>query len=497
MSYSQLQQHFVKISHLNHLSAICDWDQAAMMPSGGNEARAAAMAELSVLIHQRSTAPQLGDWIAAAEQENLSAGERASLAAIKRKWQQANLLPEALVQAQSLAKSTCEHAWRSQRQANDWAGFKSNLAKVIELAREEAQIRAAATGLSGYDAMLDIYEPGMSSAQLDSLFGEVIQWIPGLIQQVEEKQKSRRITQPQGPFPIAQQKALGLEVMQLLGFDFEHGRLDVSTHPFCGGVPSDVRITTRYNEADFMSALMGVIHETGHARYEQNLPLQWANLPVGEARSMGVHESQSLFFEMQLARSREFSGLIAPLAAKAFAREGDAAFSADNIYAYNTRMKRGFIRVEADEITYPAHVILRYEIERGLVEGTIAVDDIPELWNQKMQQYLGLSTDGNYRDGCMQDIHWPMGALGYFPSYTLGAIYAAQEFAAAKRSIAGLSEKIAAGDLSELFNWLRTNIWSQASLHSTDELMIKATGEPLNAAHFKAHLESRYLGNCY
>ena len=494
MSYCQLQQHFVKISHLNHLSAICDWDQAAMMPSGGNEARAAAMAELSVLIHQRSTAPQLGDWIAAAEQENLNPGERASLVAIKRKWLQANVLPEDLVQAQSLAKSTCEHAWRSQRKANDWAGFKTNLAKVIELTREEAQIRAQATGLSRYDAMLDIYEPGMNSAALDKLFGEVISWLPGLIQQVEDQQKSRALLPLQGPFPVEQQKALGLEVMKLLGFDFDHGRLDVSTHPFCGGVPSDVRITTRYDQADFMSALMGVIHETGHARYEQNLPALWANLPVGEARSMGVHESQSLFFEMQLARSREFSELIAPLAAKAFARTSDPAFSAANICAYNTRMKRGFIRVDADEVTYPAHVILRYEIERGLVEGSIAVEDIPELWNQKMQQYLGLNTEGNYRDGCMQDIHWPMGALGYFPSYTLGAIYAAQEFAAAKRSIAGLSEKIAAGDLSELFNWLRTNIWSQASLHSTDELMIKATGEPLNAAHFKAHLQKRYLG---
>jgi len=493
MSYSQLQQHFVKISHLNHLSAICSWDQAAMMPSGGNEARAAAMAELSVLIHQRTCAPQLGDWIAAAEQESLNPEERTSLAAIKRKWLQANLLPEDLVQAQSLAKSTCEHAWRSQRKANDWAGFKPNLARVLELAREEAQIRAQATGLSGYDAMLDLYEPGMSSAQLDNLFGAVIQWLPELIQQVEERQKSRAILTPQGPFAIEQQKALGLEVMQLLGFDFEHGRLDVSTHPFCGGVPSDVRLTTRYNEGDFMSALLGVIHETGHARYEQNLPAQWAGLPVGEARSMGVHESQSLFFEMQLARSREFSELIAPLAAKAFQRVGDKAFSAENMCAYNTRMKRGFIRVDADEITYPAHIILRYEIERGLVEGTITVDDVPELWNQKMQQYLGLSTEGNYRDGCMQDIHWPIGAFGYFPSYTLGAIYAAQEFAAAKRSIHNLSEKIARGELTELFNWLRTNIWSQASLHATDELMINATGEPLNAAHFKAHLQARYL----
>ena len=493
MSYQQLHQHFLKISHFNHLDAICSWDQAAVMPDGGNEARGAAMAELSVLIHQLTTAPQLADWIAAAETENLAAQERVSLAAIKRRWQQANQLPEDLVMAQSLANSTCEHAWREQRKNNDWQGFKTNLAKVVELAREEASIRAAGTSLSRYDAMLDLYEPGMNTNALDELFGEVKTWLPEFIQRAAEIQASQNLMVPQGPFAIEQQKELGLAAMQLLGFDFNHGRLDVSAHPFCGGVPSDVRITTRYDESDFMKALFGVIHETGHARYEQNLPAQWAGLPVGEARSMGVHESQSLFFEMQLARSPELTQLLAPLAAKILGREQDPAFSAANLYALNTRMKRDFIRVDADELTYPAHVILRYEIERALIEGDIEVDDIPALWNEKMQAYLGLSTEGNYRNGCMQDIHWAGGSFGYFPSYTLGAMYAAQEFAAAERAIPQLRQNIAAGNLSELFQWLKTNIWSQASLLSTDDLMIAATGEPLNARCFKAHLERRYL----
>lgn len=493
MSYQQLQQHFLKISRFNHLDAICSWDQAAVMPDGGNDARGEAMAELSVLIHQLTTAPHLGDWIAAAETESLNAQETASLAAIKRRWQQANQLPEELVMAQSLANSTCEHAWREQRKNNDWDGFKTNLARVVELAREEAAIRAAGTSLSRYDALLDIYEPGMNSATLDALFGEVKTWLPEFIQRAADIQARKTLIIPQGPFAIAQQKELGLAAMQLLGFDFNHGRLDVSAHPFCGGVPSDVRITTRYDETDFMKALFGVIHETGHARYEQNLPVQWAGLPVGEARSMGVHESQSLFFEMQLARSPEFTKLLAPLAANLLGREQDPAFSEANLYAVNTRMKRDFIRVDADELTYPAHVILRYEIERALIEGAIEVDDIPALWNEKMQAYLGLSTEGNYRNGCMQDIHWAGGSFGYFPSYTLGAMYAAQEFAAAERTIPLLREKIAAGNLSELFQWLKTNIWSQASLLSTDELMIAATGEPLNARYFKAHLERRYL----
>ncbi|MDR7090550.1 carboxypeptidase M32 [Cellvibrio fibrivorans] len=493
MSYQQLHQHFLKISHFNHLDAICSWDQAAVMPDGGNDARGAAMAELSVLIHQLTTAPQLVDWIAAAETETLDAQQTVSLTAIKRRWQQANQLPEDLVMAQSLANSTCEHAWREQRKNNDWQGFKTNLAKVVELAREEAKIRAAGTSLSRYDAMLDLYEPGMNCEKLDVLFGEVKTWLPEFIQRAADIQARKTFIMPQGPFAIAQQKELGMAVMQLLGFDFTHGRLDVSAHPFCGGVPTDVRITTRYDESDFMKALFGVIHETGHARYEQNLPTQWAGLPVGEARSMGVHESQSLFFEMQLARSPEFTKLLVPMAAKLLGREQDVAFTEANLYAVNTRMKRDFIRVDADELTYPAHVILRYEIERALIEGDIEIDDIPALWNEKMQAYLGLSTEGNYRNGCMQDIHWAGGSFGYFPSYTLGAMYAAQEFAAADRAIPQLREKIAAGNLSELFQWLKDNIWAKGSLLSTDELMTAATGEPLNARYFKAHLERRYL----
>lgn len=491
--YQKLQDHFRKLSRFAHLDAICGWDQAAMMPAGGNQARGEAMAELAVLMHELATAPQLADWFAAAGQEHLTAAQTISLQAMERHWRQATVLPARLVEAKSLAASRCEHAWREQRKNNDWQGFLPNLSEVVKLAREEAAVRAAHTGLSPYDALLDLYEPGMTSAQLDDLFRDVKAWLPQLIRDVDEKQKERPYLVPQGPFAIEKQKALGLDAMKLLGFDFSHGRLDVSTHPFCGGVPTDVRITTRYNEADFMTALLGVIHETGHACYEQNLPPDWAGLPVGEARSMGVHESQSLFFEMQLARSAEFTHQLAPMAATVFARENDPAFSVENIYRFNTRMKRGYIRVDSDEVTYPAHVILRYEIERPLIEGELEVADIPAVWNEKMQTYLGLSTQDNFRDGCMQDIHWTGGAFGYFPSYTLGAMYAAQLFAAAERSIPQLREKIRRGELGELFTWLRNEIWQKASTLSTGDLIRSATGEALNPTYFQAHLRRRYL----
>jgi carboxypeptidase Taq len=296
---------------------------------------------------------------------------------------------------------------------------------------------------------------------------------------------------PVGPFPVAAQRALNAEVMTLLGFDFEAGRLDESTHPFSGGVPEDVRLTTRYSDGDFARSLLGTIHETGHARYEQNLPREWLGQPVGSARSYGIHESQSLSFEMQLARSRAFTGLLAPLLKKYF---GDQpAFEPDNLYLLWTRVRPGYIRVDADEVTYPAHVILRYEIERALVEGAIEPDDIPALWDDKMQTLLGLDTRGNCKDGCLQDVHWTEGAFGYFPSYTLGAMYAAQWFAAIRRAVPDLDARIAAGELNPVFDWMRANIWSQASLWETPELVRRASGEALNPQYFRRHLETRYL----
>ncbi|WP_461538609.1 carboxypeptidase M32 [Spongorhabdus nitratireducens] len=488
----KLIDHSRKVSRFEHLDAICSWDAAAVMPAGGNEARSEAMAELSVHLHHLKTQPQLADWFAEAEAEDLNLQDKAVLRELKRDWQQANVLPESLVEAKSLAGSKCEHAWRTQRGENDWAGFEKNWAEVVKLAREEAQIRAEATGLSPYDAMLDVFEPGTSSASLDSLFTDVKSWLPELIDQVIEKQQAEALITPAGKFEAARQKALGLDVMKLLKFDFEHGRLDESMHPFCGGVPTDVRITTRYDENEFVQSLMGIVHETGHARYEQGLPKALAGVSAGQARSMGIHESQSLFFEMQLGRGEAFIEHLAQLAGKHFEGHDPQLFAQDNLLKLYTRVKKDFIRVDADELTYPAHVILRYEIERDLINGKISHTDVPELWNQKMQDYLGLSTQGNFKDGCMQDIHWTDGAFGYFPSYTLGAMYAAQFMAAMKKTV-DVDATVRSGDLSPIFGWLESNIWSKGSLLETDELVKQATGETLNASFFKEHLKSRYL----
>ncbi|MEO7008851.1 MAG: carboxypeptidase M32, partial [Caldimonas sp.] len=429
---------------------------------------------------------------AAADGEALDEAERANLREMRREWRRSNALPEALVEASTLAGLRCEHAWRTQRPAHDWAGFLENFRPVLRLAREESKYLADAFGLAPYDALLDQYEPGMTSAVVDRLFGDLQAWLPDLLRRVRERQAGVACVRADGPFAKAQQRALSREVMKLLGFDFAAGRLDESAHPFSGGVPEDTRLTTRYREADFLQALMSTIHETGHARYEQNLPRARLGQPIARARSMGIHESQSLAFEMQLARSRAFAGLLAPRIAAQFG--ASPAFEPDNLHCLITRVVPGPIRVDADELTYPAHVILRYGIERRLIAGEVEAEDIPALWDAGMQALLGIGTRGDYRDGCMQDVHWSAGLFGYFPCYTLGAMYAAQWFAAMRGAMPDIDERIARGDLDAVFDWLRTNIWLHGSRWTTDELATRASGSALDPAHFRRHLEARYLG---
>jgi carboxypeptidase Taq len=490
-AYDTLAGTWTRLHRFDHLQALAGWDQAANMPPKGNEARAAALSEMAALMHRLRTDPALAEQLQRAEQEPLSELQRANLREMRREWRASNALPESLVTRQQMATSRCEHAWRQQRPANDWAGFLPNLKDVLALAREEAELLSQQTGVSRYEALMDRFEPGMTTAQVDRVFGDVRQWLPGLIRQVRDKQAQEPLIDPVGPFAVAAQRALCDQVMRLLGFDFEAGRLDVSTHPFCGGVPEDVRMTTRFRDDDFLGSLMGTVHETGHGRYEQNLPRDLLGQPVARARSMALHESQSLSFEMQLGSHPGFVNRLAPLVQAAFGTQ--PAFAPENLHRLLTRVKPGFIRVDADEVTYPAHIILRYEIERPLIEGEIEAKDVPALWDQKMMELLGVDTRGNFKDGPMQDVHWPESLFGYFPCYSLGAMYSAQWFAAMRRAMPDLDTRIGSGDLGAVFDWLRDNIWTQASRWTTDELALRASGEVLNPAHFKAHLQTRYL----
>ena len=499
-AYSALEEHHRRIAHLSHAEAMLSWDEATMMPSGGGDARADALASLRGAIHERSTEPRLGELFAKAESQTgaLDEWQIANLREMKRLFSRATAVPQELVEKSSRAETRSGQAWRALRAKNDWQSFRPFLEEVVAIKRDVAAVLADKLGLEPYDALLDGYEPGASSVECERLFARLREFLPGFVEKVMDRQRSEVVHVPVGPFSMERQRWLGAELMKRLGFDFSRGRLDVSHHPFCGGVPQDVRITTRYHSEDFSRSLMGVIHETGHAKYEQNLPARFIDQPVGMARGMAVHESQSLLHEMQLSRGRAFLALAAPLVREAFpeaAARQPAAFTPENLGRLATRVRPSFIRVDADEATYPCHVIVRFEIEKPLVERKLDVKDIPDAWDAGMKRLLGLSTAGNYADGCMQDIHWPEGAIGYFPTYTLGALVAAQLFSAARRAVADFDARVERGEFGALDSWLRENVWAMGSRYETNELVRRATGEPLGTAAFEAHLARRYLPN--
>lgn len=500
MSYAALEAHEKRLYQLLHAEAMLSWDEATMMPVEGGEARAQCLSTLRGVMHAAATAPGLAELFVRAEDElaenSLELWQAANLREMKRDWVRKSALPQDLVEASSLAKSRSEQAWRQLRLQNDWKTFRPLLEEVVSLERQVAQALSERLGLDPYDALVDGYEPGMKSAQIAPLFTELEAFLPGFTEQVLEKQAREEPTPLAGSFAVERQKWLARELMQRAGFDFKRGRLDASHHPFCGGVPEDVRITTRYDPASFLSALMGVMHETGHAKYEQNLPRRWVSQPVGRARGMAVHESQSLLLEMQVCRSRQFLQLATPLFREAFPdamATNSAALELENLYRVQTRVHPGRIRVDADEVTYPCHVIFRFEIERGLILGKLSVSDIPEVWNLRMQELLGIRTEGDFANGCLQDVHWPAGLFGYFPSYTLGALIAAQLFQAAQRDVPLLLHGVAQGDFVPLDRWLNQKIWSLGSTLSTSQLVEQATGAPLGATAFTQHLRDRYL----
>jgi carboxypeptidase Taq len=496
-AYKTVEKFLRRVSRLQHLNAMAGWDQAVMMPPGGAEARGAAMSELAVVVVETMHSPQLADALKAAEDE----------AHMLDEWQKANLReakafharftavdPKLVEELTSTALST-EVAWRELRHQNNWKDFAPRLKKLLSLVREESRQRSMATGLPPYEALMSLYEPGLRLETVEKVFGELGRVLPGVLNEILEVQPRRNSVELGRKVPVERQRGMMKQFMDWIGFSFHHGRLDESHHPFCGGVPQDVRLTTRYSEEDFLSGLMGVMHETGHARYEQGLPSQWADQPVGTARGMAMHESQSLFVEMQIGRSREFFNYATPILKENLADSNDPKdfWTARNLFHLGSKVAPGLIRVDADEVTYPAHIILRFEIEKALIEGQMEVEDLPEIWDQKMRLLLGVSTLGDDRNGCMQDVHWPSGAFGYFPSYTLGALVAAQLFAELEKEQPAVRENIAKGEIAPVMAWLKTNVWENASKYPTEELLKKVTGQGFTCAPFISHVRDRYL----
>lgn len=464
-----------------------------MMPRGSADVRGEQLAALETECHAILTSPRVSRLLdrAEANQQGLDDWRRANLREMRRERDHAIATPQSLVSRLAKATSRAEVRWLEAKQNSDFTLFAPYLEEVAHLTRDKAALIGKALGLDPYDALVDEFSPGLTSAQIDAIFTTLGRRLPGLIQQAIEQQAQRPPLQIAGRFAPSKQRQLAHELLKALGFPFERGRLDESEHPFTGGASGDTRITTRFNPAEPLSGFLGVMHEAGHAMYEVGLPEIWRGLPVGRDRGMAVHESQSLLLEMILCRSRPFLQYLQPLLEKTFGVAGQQ-WSVDNLYRLLTRVRRSLIRVDADELTYPVHIMLRYELEREILNGEIKIRDVPQAWNARMADRLGV-TPSNDAEGCLQDVHWAVGSFGYFPSYALGAVIAGQLYESLRADCPQLDDEIAAGRFTGVFDWLRQNVHSLGASVSTPDLIKNATGKPLSAAAWLRYVEGKYL----
>ncbi|TCH96780.1 carboxypeptidase M32 [Roseococcus sp. SYP-B2431] len=489
-AYQRLAHRMSRLGALGEAAAMLHWDASAMMPRGGGAARGEQLAALAGLSHELFTAPGMAADLAEASAEEPWAA--ANLELIRRSHARSAALSTALVEASTRANSACEKVWREAKAQSDFAMVRPYLEEVLRLQRETAQALSAVTGLSPYDSLMEGYQRGVTSAEVEPVFDAYEASLRDALPRAEEIQARRGAPIPlPGPFPIEKQRELCRRLSLRIGLEADHSRLDESVHPFCGGTPSDVRITTFYSESDPAKALLGVLHETGHALYERGLPEDHARQPVGEAAGMAAHESQSLIVEMQASRSDAFLSFLGPELQALYG--GDpAAYSVRNLAGLWRHVSRGFIRVDADELTYPAHVILRFRLERAMIEGRLSIADLPGAWAEGLNALLGITPPDDAR-GCLQDIHWHDGGFGYFPSYTLGAMAAAQLMKAARAATPGLDAALAEGDMAPLLGWLRVNVHGHGSRLGFQDLLRAATGKPLDPQDFQDHLTARYL----
>jgi len=498
-AYTQLERRFCRLANIEGATAILDWDWAVIMPKGGAEARSDQLSELSLIKHEILTDSKLSDLLCEAEEEKgeLDDWQIANLREMRHSWSHANAMQPDLVVALNKATSKCEMLWREARETNDFKSFSSGFKPLLDLVREKAKAKSQVLEISFYDVLVDEYDPGFTTNEIDKYFSDLQSFLPSLLHKIMDVQDNQKApVKPNGPFNLVKQKELSGKLMERIGFDFYCGRLDESHHPFCGGVPGDVRITTKYDKDDFTSSMMAVLHETGHALYESGLPKSWRYQPVGKAPSMSLHESQSLLLEMQVCRSQEFFSFVSPIIKSVFLNSDSKAsriFDQTNLYRLATRVAPGPIRIYADEVTYPLHIMLRYHLEKAMIEGRLEVNDLPDAWEQWMKNLLGVIPK-NHGEGCLQDIHWATGDIGYFPSYTLGALIAAQFFEKAERVIKKNKADISSGNFRPLVSWLLKSIHSQGSRYSTQDLVKRVTGCPLDTRAFEVHLKTRYLG---
>ncbi|MDG2477686.1 MAG: carboxypeptidase M32 [Phycisphaerales bacterium] len=498
--WQELTERALEASTLGSCASVLHWDQETKMPPEGIEPRGRQMALIARLTHELGTSQEVGDLLAACEADDDLVGDPYSdtavtLERLRHDYDRATCIPSSLVSEEAMLASSAQHNWAEARRNDDFSQFQPYLERVVELLRRKAECYGWAQGGEPWDALAEDYEPGCTAAWVESVFTPLRERLQKLLDRLMGSS-----TPPSNAFnelclPIDKQRAFVTDVAKSIGFDFQRGRIDVSTHPFCTGFhPKDVRITTRFHENNVNDALGSTMHECGHAIYEQGLRQDCARLPLGQAVSLGIHESQSRLWENQVGRSEQFWKWCFPKLSKYFGSDVDS-LDIDGIYGGANIVRPDFIRVEADEATYNMHIMIRFEIERALLKGDLEAADVPAAWAEKYREYLGVEVPCDSK-GCLQDIHWSMVSMGYFPTYTLGNLYSAQFFDAAKREMPGLEDGFAKGEFEPLKTWLNEKIHQQGRRHQPAELCEVVTGSPLSADHLMTYLETK-LGGIY
>jgi len=488
-TYDLLVRELKEIALLGSVGSVLGWDERTQLPPKGTDHRAAQSSLLARMVHERFTSPRIGDWLGEIESSSLVTDRESDAAAnvreTRRKYERARKLPASLVEEQSRVAVLAQQAWGEARKKSDYPSFAPWLSKTLKLKRQEARCIGYAAEM--YDALLDEFEPGETAANLRKTFEQLRGPLVELIGKIAHSGRAAPIEILERNYPPEAQAKLAREAAEAVGFDFQAGRLDVSLHPFCSGIgPGDTRMTTRYDPRYFGDAFFGVLHETGHGLYDQGLPATHFGTPCGEAVSLGIHESQSRMWENFVGRSRSFWKTFLPKAKSAFGQTLKDV-SEDQWYFAINDVRPSFIRTEADEATYNLHVLLRFELERALLNNELPVADLPAAWTQKMQQYLGITPPDDAR-GCLQDIHWSGGAIGYFPTYTLGNLYAAQFFEQVAKDLGDLDAQLARGEFSPLLGWLRHHIHRHGMRYRAAELAKRVTGRELSAEPLLRHL---------
>ncbi|UWG46911.1 Zn-dependent carboxypeptidase, M32 family [Halanaeroarchaeum sp. HSR-CO] len=486
-AYDELLDRYERIVNVGNARGLLSWDQQVMMPEGGTPARSKQLSTLSSLSHDLLTDDRVGELLDDLEDADLTVEQAGAVREIRREYRRETRVPRDLVERISEAASEALPVWESARAEDDWDAFAPALEDLIELKREYAA--HIDPDRDPYAVLFEDYEPYLGLETAERILGQLAAELPPLIDDIRESDVD--LPRPfAGEFDPATQEDLARDVLDALGYDWERGRLDTSTHPFSMGTQFDARVTTRFSPDDPLDSLYSTIHEFGHARYTLGLPQDQYGTPLGQPRDMTVHESQSRLWENHVGRSRAFWAHFLPALVDRF--PDLAGVDVDDLYAAANRVDPdNVIRVEADELTYHMHIVLRFEIERDLIAGNLAVEDVPQVWNDKMAEYLGVRPETD-SEGALQDIHWSHGNFGYFPTYSMGSVLSAQLYAAADEAIDDLDEHLAAGEFEPLGDWLTTQVHRHGSRMTTDDLVKSATGESYAADHFLAYVTEKY-----